>query len=81
MIPRRRPRRRAVLGTLFALGGTFARPRLLACALGLEVLGGRGGDDVDDEHLGIGDQRHAVGQRDRARGELRADRRRPRPTP
>ena len=36
----------------------------LAAALGLEVLGGRGGDDVDDQQLGIGDQRDAVGQLD-----------------
>jgi hypothetical protein len=45
------------------------RPR----TLGLEVLGGRGGHHIDDEHLGIRHQRDTVGKRDGRRGELCAD--------
>ncbi len=63
-----------LLGALFAFGGLFRRFLAdLACTLGLEFLGGRGGDDVDHEHLGIRNQHDAIRQRDRARGELGAD--------
>ena len=42
-------------------------------ALALHVFGGRRRDDIDHQHLGIGDQRDTGRQRDRRRGELRAD--------
>ena len=45
-----RRRLAAALGILLALGRRFGLALGdLAGALGLEVLGGRGGDDVDDE--------------------------------
>ena len=72
MIPRHRPRRRRPRHP--RRPPRHLRPLgCLACTLGLEVLGGRGGHHVDDKHLGIRDQRHTVGKRDRTRGELRAD--------
>ena len=66
-------------GLALALGFAFGSFALgiflcnLACTLGLDLLGGRGGDDVDDERLGVGDQRDALRQCDRTGGELRAD--------
>src|SRR5690606_26217655 len=53
-------RGRELLGGL-ALGGLF-----------LGGLGGRSGDHVDDQQLGVAGQAHALGQRERARGDLGA---------
>ncbi len=54
----------------FALGLALG---CFTCTLGLEVFLGRGRDHVDDQRLGIGHQRDAVGQRERTGGELCAD--------
>ena len=54
------------------LGGSFARLGALglAGALGVELFGGRRGDDVDHQQFGIGDQRDTGGQLDLAGGDL-----------
>lgn len=52
----------AALGLSLGLFGLLVER--LAATLGLEVFLGRRGDDVDDQQLGIGHQRHTRGQLD-----------------